>query len=65
MPRVVFEPTIPVFERAETVHAIDHAAIVIGRLLYTKPKMSFIRFLKKIAELEGVYNAYHEASISL
>jgi hypothetical protein len=27
---VEFEPTIPVFERAKTVHASDRAAIVIG-----------------------------------
>jgi hypothetical protein len=30
MPRVEFEPTIPVFERAKTVHALDRAATVIG-----------------------------------
>jgi hypothetical protein len=30
MPRVGFEPTIPVFERAKTVHALDSAANVIG-----------------------------------
>jgi hypothetical protein len=30
MPRVGFEPTIPVFERAMTDHALDHAATVIG-----------------------------------
>jgi hypothetical protein len=30
MHRVEFEPTIPVFERAKTVHALDHAATVIG-----------------------------------
>jgi hypothetical protein len=27
---VVFEPTIPVFKRAKTVHAVDSAATVIG-----------------------------------
>jgi hypothetical protein len=32
MPGVRFEPTIPVFEPTETVHALDHAATVIGRL---------------------------------
>jgi hypothetical protein len=32
MPRVVFEPTIPVFERAKTVRALDRAATVIGIL---------------------------------
>jgi hypothetical protein len=30
MPRVGFEPAIPVFERAKTVPALDRAAIVIG-----------------------------------
>jgi hypothetical protein len=30
MPRVGLEPTTPVFERAETVHALDRAATVIG-----------------------------------
>jgi hypothetical protein len=33
MRRVGFEPTIPVFERANTVHALDGAAIVIGNLI--------------------------------
>jgi hypothetical protein len=27
---VGFEPTIPVFERTKTVHALDRAATVIG-----------------------------------
>jgi hypothetical protein len=30
MPSVGFEPTIPAFERAKTVHALDRAATVIG-----------------------------------
>jgi hypothetical protein len=30
MPRVGFEPTIPVFEGAKTVHALDRAVTVIG-----------------------------------
>jgi hypothetical protein len=30
MRRVGFEPTIPVFERATTVHALDRAANVNG-----------------------------------
>jgi hypothetical protein len=29
MPRVEFEPTIPVLKRAKTVHALDRAATVI------------------------------------
>jgi hypothetical protein len=31
MPQVGFEPKIPVFERAKTVHALDRAAAVMGR----------------------------------
>jgi hypothetical protein len=30
MPRVGFEHTIPLFERAKTVHALDRTASVIG-----------------------------------
>jgi hypothetical protein len=30
MPVIGFEPTIPVFKRAKTVHASDRAATVIG-----------------------------------
>jgi hypothetical protein len=30
MPRVGFEPTIPAFERAKTVHALDRTTTVIG-----------------------------------
>jgi hypothetical protein len=32
MPRVGFEVTIPPFERAKTVYALDRAATVIGIL---------------------------------
>jgi hypothetical protein len=31
MPRVGFQPTIPVFERAKTVHALNRTATVIDR----------------------------------
>jgi hypothetical protein len=31
MPRLRFEPTILVLERAKTGHVLDHTAIVIGR----------------------------------
>jgi hypothetical protein len=34
MPRAGFEPTIPEFERAIMVHALERAAIVIGVLIY-------------------------------
>jgi hypothetical protein len=30
MPQVGFEPTTPVLQRANTVHALDGAATVIG-----------------------------------
>jgi hypothetical protein len=30
MPRAGFEPTIPVFERAKTVHALDRTVTRIG-----------------------------------
>jgi hypothetical protein len=36
MPRVGFEPTIPVFEREETVHGLDLAATVIGGTIYVE-----------------------------
>jgi hypothetical protein len=35
------EPTIPAFERAKTVHALDHAGTVIGRI--TVPERSDLR----------------------
>jgi hypothetical protein len=35
MPQVVFKPTIPMLERAKTVHASDREAIVTGRKLYS------------------------------
>jgi hypothetical protein len=36
---VGFEPTIPDFERAKTVHASDRSATVIGDLLFTCTKI--------------------------
>jgi hypothetical protein len=37
-----FEPTIPVFERANTVHALGRAATVIGR-----PHISIVKLWDK------------------
>jgi hypothetical protein len=34
MPWVGFKPTIPVFERGKTVHALDHVTTVIGQSQY-------------------------------
>jgi hypothetical protein len=33
MPLAGFEPTIPVFEKAKTLHALDRTASVIGKLI--------------------------------
>jgi hypothetical protein len=33
MPQAGFEPTIPVFERAKKVHALDRAVTVSGYIL--------------------------------
>jgi hypothetical protein len=30
MPQVEFEPPVPAFERAKTVHALDRTAAVVG-----------------------------------
>jgi hypothetical protein len=38
MPRVGFEITIPVFERAKTLHAFEGAATVIGVKLHLSRK---------------------------
>jgi hypothetical protein len=38
MPRVGFKPTIPGFERAKTVHALDHAATATGTTANTPYK---------------------------
>jgi hypothetical protein len=35
MPQVRFEPTIPVFQPAKTVHALDRAATVTGHCVST------------------------------
>jgi hypothetical protein len=38
---VGFEPTIPVFERVKTVHALDRAATVINHIfIYIVPNMA-------------------------
>jgi hypothetical protein len=34
MPWVAFEPTVPVFEKVKTVHALDRAATVSGEITY-------------------------------
>jgi hypothetical protein len=39
MPWVEFEPTIPVFEQANTVHALDRAATEIGYVVDVRVKL--------------------------
>jgi hypothetical protein len=54
VPRVVFEPTTPVFERTKTVHSLDRAAWSLHFIslsvvnLYPKP---LIKFYKQTKEL--------------
>jgi hypothetical protein len=38
MTQLGFEPMIPVFERAQTVHALDRAATVMGEYHYVEIK---------------------------
>jgi hypothetical protein len=42
MPQVGSEPTIPVFERAKTVHALDRVATVIGSLKVTSLELEIV-----------------------
>jgi hypothetical protein len=46
MPRVGFEAKVPAFERAKTVHTLDHAATAIGKdwFRYSKVNMEGWRF---------------------
>jgi hypothetical protein len=39
MPQVGFEPTIPLFERAKTVHALDRTTTVIGVEFFSLDKL--------------------------
>jgi hypothetical protein len=45
MPQVGFEPTIPVLERAKTVHALDRAVTVIGRKVSYMGEIESVDFL--------------------
>jgi hypothetical protein len=47
MPRVGFEPTIPVFEQAKTVHALDRAATVIGTHYIHKHEFNTPKFIPR------------------
>jgi hypothetical protein len=42
MPLMRIEPTIPVFEREKTVHALDRAATVIGDFPHCHHNYTFL-----------------------
>jgi hypothetical protein len=48
MPRVGFEPTIPVFGRAKTFRSLDRAVIVTGRILTYGGKYSKSHFVANV-----------------
>jgi hypothetical protein len=60
MPRVGFEPTIPAFERAKTVHALDRAVTVISAsswrsaYLSTKTTLPFL-FTVPVEKMRNVH----------
>jgi hypothetical protein len=54
MPRMGFELTIPVFERAKTVHALDRVAIVIGPNLYSSPHINITKWVGHIRQTRKI-----------
>jgi hypothetical protein len=54
MPWVSFEPTIPAFERAKTVHASDRTATVNGTWAHFYMKMSYELFLWPTSECRHI-----------
>jgi hypothetical protein len=57
MPQVGFEFTIPVFERANTVHALDQAVTVIGK------NSSPYWYLNSDPSVQQVANRYTDPAI--
>jgi hypothetical protein len=51
MLRVGFELTIPVFERAKTVHDLDRAATLIGNCLRQYNKFGYGRSLSSLLNM--------------
>jgi hypothetical protein len=54
MARVGFEPMIPVSERAETVHALDRAATVIGLRIFTTFYFQYIPGIHSLVGNSGM-----------
>jgi hypothetical protein len=48
MPLAGFEPTVPVFKRAKTFHALDRAATVTGFVQAYRGLKSFSSFLENV-----------------
>jgi hypothetical protein len=58
---VRFEPTIPVFERAKTVHVLDRVATVIGGIVITRWKNQR-NSEKNVLQCDFVHHESHEKS---
>jgi hypothetical protein len=54
MPQVGFEPTIPVFKQAKTVHILDGAATVIGTAKYSNSIQHSVTIFAKINEINSL-----------
>jgi hypothetical protein len=52
MPRVGFEHTIPVFQRAKSAYALDRAATVIGRKFLYNIKCIMLLLLLLLSSLK-------------
>jgi hypothetical protein len=63
MPRVEFEPTIPAFQRAKSVHALDRASIVIGEevLMFLKLILVCIGHIQTVLDT-GLMKLYRRAA---
>jgi hypothetical protein len=59
MPQVGFEPMIPVFERAMTVHAVARAATVIDQPLYYYTKKTWNPILYDPGH-KGIFKDLHK-----
>jgi hypothetical protein len=58
MPRVEFESTNPVFERAKTVHVLDRAATVIGKTKNRRLKFVLVRTYENCGMLGSDYAVF-------
>jgi hypothetical protein len=67
MPRVGFKPTIPAFERAKTVHALDRAATVIGgsRIIRRKNREKYQNYFLLFLQKQFDFSWHRMAAIQL